>query len=82
MRLLLAIAAIVGVSCSWALAENATCQHEAKSKKLEGRALSTFLFDCKKDAHVRCYDSAAKNRLVGSAKNHHIKTCVLDRTGS
>lgn len=82
MRLLLATGAMVGLFGSWAMAQNVTCRQEAQSKKMVGRALSTFLFDCKKDAHVRCNDSAAKNKLVGNAKNEHIKKCVLDRTGS
>jgi hypothetical protein len=82
MRLPLAIVAMASLLGSWALAHSPTCNAEARAKKLADPELSSFLWKCKRDAHVHCDKSAADKKVPPADKNAHVKKCVTDRVGS
>jgi hypothetical protein len=79
VKILMAGAAFLALSSSWALAD--TCQETATSKKLAGAALNSFMGKCERDATADCQKQSAEKKLSGAAKTSFEKKCVKDAVG-
>lgn len=83
MRGLIAIAAALALlSTGAAMAAPATCQDQAKEKKLAGAAQASFLKKCEADSRAACTSQSSEKKLAGAAKTSFEKKCVDDAVGT
>ncbi len=59
-------------------ASAASCNAEAKTKKLAGAALTSFMTKCENDAKTSCSTKAGTQKLAGAAKDSFTKKCVSE----
>jgi uncharacterized protein YdbL (DUF1318 family) len=78
-RILFAIAALALGATAASAAES--CADQAKTKKLAGAALTSFLTKCEKDATAACEKASTDKKLAGAAKASADKKCIADAVG-
>ena len=77
-----AVALLLSLSTTAALAAEPACSTQAADKKLAGAAKNSFMKRCETDAKAACEAQAGERKLAGAARNSFLKKCAGDAVGS